>query len=98
MSKNTNMNKRKTFAMVMKQDSTNTTRLTTSDQHAAESAAQHTTPATTVKVVVEQKAPILTVQILCPKLQCNERHQHGYAMETPQHKYMLARHVHNMSR
>ena len=31
-----------TFAMVMKQDSTNTTRLTTSDQHAAESVAMQT--------------------------------------------------------
>ena len=52
-----------TFAMLMKQDTTNTTRLTTSDQHAAESAAQHTTPAKTVKVVVEHKTPTLTVQI-----------------------------------
>ena len=52
-----------TFAMVMKQDSPNTTTLTTSDQHAAESAAQHSTPATTVNVVVEDKTPISTVQI-----------------------------------
>ena len=55
--------------MAMKQDSTSTTRLTTSDQHAAESAAQHITLATPVQVDVENKTPILTVQVLCPN--CN---------------------------
>ena len=53
----------------MVRDSTNTTILTTSDQHATTSAALHTTPATTVKVVVEHKTPIWTVQIWCPT--CN---------------------------
>ena len=64
----------KTFAMIMKQDVTNSTGITTPDQRAATSEEQHSTTMTPVKTVCEhmESQPVAkdtnnsTVQVICP--------------------------------